>query len=66
MILHTKSNMTSWMGKHFFLRENCIEKESDGTIIIVSMLIVFVREGHQRIRLSDGGNQDTRVSGKVF
>jgi len=58
--------MTSWMCKYLFFREGCIEKESDGTIVIVSMLIDFVREGHQRIRLSGGGNQDTRVSGKVF
>jgi len=39
MILHTKSNMTSWMCKYLFFREGCIEKESDRTIVIVSMLI---------------------------
>ena len=42
--------MTLWMCKDLFFREGCIEKESDGTIVIVSMLIDFVREGHQRIR----------------
>jgi len=41
MILHKKSNMTSLVCKHLFFREGCIEKESDGTIATVSMLIGF-------------------------
>ncbi len=39
--------MTSWMCKYLFFREGCIEKESDGTIVIVSMLIVLSKDKFQ-------------------